>query len=201
PNTAQQECLWHTACFEINMSRIYQMQFLLFAVATWAQTSSGPPQIGIHESGGPFDRILRPYRPTYVPPVSFRDSNRIESLLRGGNLYLSLQDAIALALENNLDVELQRFGPRFAETDLLRSKGGAALRGIPLTATEPPPGLGGPGSPLLVSAASGFSTSAIVPANLSDITSLSGPQTNLSIGDATGLSLGPAIPAFDPTLV
>src|SRR5881296_323039 len=71
------------------------------------------------------------------------DWNRIESLLRGGNLYLSLQDAIALALENNLDVELQRFGPRFVETDLLRSKGGGALRGIPLTASEPPPGLGG----------------------------------------------------------
>src|SRR5437016_710130 len=123
------------------------------------------PQIEINDTGGFWGRVLRPYRPEFVPPVSFQDSNRIENLLRGGNLYLSLQDAIALSLENNLDVELQRFGPRFADTDLLRSKGGGTLRGIPLTVSEPPPGLGGPGSPLLISNANGFSPSTSVPAN------------------------------------
>jgi len=163
--------------------------------AVWAQA----PTVELNETGG-FARITRPYRSPLVPPVSFQDSNRIENLLRGGNLYLSLQDAIALALENNLDVELQRFGPRFADTDLLRSRGGGSLRGVPLAATDPPPGLGGPGSPLLTNSVNGFSTSASVPVNLSDITSLSGSQNNLSIGDATGFSSGSPIPAFDPLI-
>ena len=66
--------------------------------AVWAQA----PTVEINDTGG-FARITRPYRSPLVPPVSFQDSNRIENLLRGGNLYLSLQDAIALALENNLD--------------------------------------------------------------------------------------------------
>ncbi len=176
---------------------------LLYALALSGAAIGAAQQtqtIDIHDNGGRFGRLTRPYRSPSVPPVSFQDSNRIENLLRGGNLYLSLQDAIALALENNLDVELQRYGPRFANTDLQRSEGGGTLRGIPLTATELPPGLGGPGSPLLTNSASGFSTSATVPANLSDITSLSGAQTNLAIGDATGFSAGTPVPQFDPLL-
>jgi len=44
-----------------------------------------------------------------VPPVNVSNTSRIDALLRAGNLYLSLSDAIALALENNLDVEIQRY--------------------------------------------------------------------------------------------
>src|SRR5215470_19188858 len=73
--------------------------------------------------------LLRPYRGEPVPPVSLADTSRIESLLRGGNLYLSLSDALALAIENNLDVEIQRLGPAFAVADLMRASGGGALRG------------------------------------------------------------------------
>ena len=54
------------------------------------------------------------YRSLYcreVAPINLTNSGRIESLLRAGRLYLSLQDAVALALENNLDIELQRYGP------------------------------------------------------------------------------------------
>ncbi len=64
--------------------------------------------------------------------------DRLESLLRAGRIYLSLQDAIALALENNLDIELQRYGPRIADTDILRAKAGSTLRGVSTSVSAPP---------------------------------------------------------------
>jgi outer membrane protein TolC len=74
--------------------------------------------------------IWRPYQFRAEPPANLGNSNRIEALLRAGRVYLSLQDAIALALENNLDIELQRYGPRLASTDLLRAQSGSAIRGV-----------------------------------------------------------------------
>ena len=62
--------------------------------------------------------------------ASFSNSSRLDALIRAGNVYLSLQDAIALALENNLDIELQRYGPRLANTDLLRAHAGSTIRGV-----------------------------------------------------------------------
>ena len=47
------------------------------------------------------------YTPRVVPPVSMSNSTRLDSLLRAGKLYLSLSDTIALAIENNLDVEVE----------------------------------------------------------------------------------------------
>jgi len=49
--------------------------------------------------------LTDPYRPKEIAPLNLANSDRLEALLRAGNLYLSLQDAIALALENNLDVD------------------------------------------------------------------------------------------------
>src|SRR4051794_11717575 len=66
------------------------------------------PQPVATERSGVLGRITGPYRAVPEPPNNLTDSTRIESLLRAGNLYLSLQDAIALALENNLDIAIQR---------------------------------------------------------------------------------------------
>lgn len=74
--------------------------------------------------------VTRPYRRPDIPVISLQNSNRGEQLIRAGKIYLSLQDAIALALENNLDVELARYGPRLAEADLLRAKAGGVIRGV-----------------------------------------------------------------------
>ncbi|HUB19773.1 MAG TPA: hypothetical protein VL990_14120, partial [Acidobacteriaceae bacterium] len=52
---------------------------------------------------------LSPYRPSFVPPVDLHNSPRLENLIRDGKLYLSLQDAIALAIENNLDLASFRY--------------------------------------------------------------------------------------------
>jgi outer membrane protein len=75
-------------------------------------------------------RGTRKYRAPEVAPIEMGNSGRLESLLRAGNLYLSLSDAIALALENNLDIAISRYGPIEARTDLLRAQGGGALRGV-----------------------------------------------------------------------
>src|SRR5579871_1709044 len=76
---------------------------------------------------------LRKYKPQVVPPADLSNSGRLESLLRAGNIYLSLQDAIALAIENNIDIASARYGPAEAEQDLRRAKAGGALRGVNTT--------------------------------------------------------------------
>jgi len=63
--------------------------------------------------------------------VDLGNSNRLHSLIRAGRLYLTVQDAIALALENNLDLEVDRYGPLNAEWQLERSDAGGPLRGVP----------------------------------------------------------------------
>jgi outer membrane protein len=76
-------------------------------------------------------RLLNNYRYPIVAKPSFRNSTRLDQLIRANRLYLSLQDAIALALENNLDIELSRLNFEIAQADLLRSQAGGALRGVP----------------------------------------------------------------------
>ncbi|HTM14434.1 MAG TPA: TolC family protein [Bryobacteraceae bacterium] len=78
-----------------------------------------------------YSGVAQPYQSRVVPPVNLSNSSRIDALLRAGNLYLSLSDAIALALENNLDVEIERYEFSLAEADLLRAKSGAGINGIP----------------------------------------------------------------------
>jgi len=74
---------------------------------------------------------LERYKMQDEVPINLRNSGRLDSLVRAGRLYLSLSDAIALALENNLDIEIQRYGPRLADTELLRAQAGGFIRGIP----------------------------------------------------------------------
>jgi len=59
------------------------------------------------------------------------NSERLHSLLSGSKLRLSVEDAIALALENNLDISVARYNLNFAQTDLVRAKSGGATRGVP----------------------------------------------------------------------
>jgi len=69
------------------------------------------------------------YQPRYVPPISLSNSGRADSLVRAGNLYLSLSDAIALALENNIDVEVSRYAYPLADNALFSAKAGG--NGVP----------------------------------------------------------------------
>jgi len=147
-----------------------------------------------------WESLQRPYEARPAPPVSFDNSSRLGSLLRDGKLYLSLDDAIALALENNLDIELQRFDPAIASSDLLRASGGGALRGVPFTINELPAGMGGPASPILNLPATGAPFSSAVSTNLSELTSIVPGQSSAAITGSTPLSNGPPIPNFEPVL-
>src|SRR5271154_609855 len=73
---------------------------------------------------------LNAYRPTTVPPINLVNSPRLQSLERDGKLYVSLRDAIALALENNLDLAYFRYNFPTAEADLLRTKAGGSAGGV-----------------------------------------------------------------------
>ena len=120
------------------------------------------------------------YRQRSVPAINLTNSNRLQSLIRGGNLYLSAQDVIALTLENNLDIEIQRYNPILNREVTRRALGGGALRSV---------GTGLAAGPTSVS--------------------LTGVSVNASGGSASaaGVSssgiltqLGPAIPSLDPQL-
>jgi len=77
-----------------------------------------------------FPTFWEPYQTPYVPEPDMSNSQRLHSLLSDGKLRLSINDTIALALENNLDIAIARFQPAYAETDILRTKSGGAPRGV-----------------------------------------------------------------------
>lgn len=91
-----------------------------------------PPvqQMNFAKSARPFPDVIAPYLPRHVPPPNMSNSSRTAQLLRDGKLYLSLDDAVALALENNLDLGIARYNLLIADTDLLRTKAGGIFRGV-----------------------------------------------------------------------
>lgn len=104
---------------------------------SFAQQAPAPAPAAVAASRGGMawngwrdNAIVRPYQPTNIDPVNLRNSNRAESLLRAGKIYLSLADAIALALENNLDIELARYTPKLALADFHRAEAGGQIRGV-----------------------------------------------------------------------
>ncbi len=73
---------------------------------------------------------LSPYRASSVPEPDLGNSPRLDRLIRDGKLYLSIRDAIDLALENNLDLAIARYNLPIADTDILRTKAGGLFRGV-----------------------------------------------------------------------
>ena len=76
-----------------------------------------------------FPGIFAPYTLPYVPPPRLDNSHLLQNLISDGKLELSIDDAIALALENNLEIAVARYDLPIAQTDFLRAKGGGAARG------------------------------------------------------------------------
>jgi outer membrane protein TolC len=73
---------------------------------------------------------IAPYEATNVAEADFLNSPRLENLVKGGKIYLSLSDAIVLALENNYDIAIQRYNLNIADTDLMRARAGSTLLGV-----------------------------------------------------------------------
>jgi outer membrane protein len=136
-----------------------------------------------------FPNPIGPYTPRQVAPPNLANTARIDSLMHDGKLYLSLNDAIALALENNLDVAIARYNLNIADTDVLRAKAGATILGVNAGVVQNTPG-GGVGG---IGATAGLSSGG---------TSLGaggvGAGTNGLVSSTLGL--GPTITSFDPVI-
>lgn len=149
---------------------------------------------------GFFD-FVAPYRKLQAAPFFIGPADRARSLLRDGGIYLSLSDALALAIENNLDVAVARYNLTIAGTETRRAAGGGNLRAIDLSVAESPTGVGGPGSPLLNSAASSVTPSTPTVNDLTSLNVLTETQSNLSVQSTAPYATGPATPILDPSFV
>jgi outer membrane protein TolC len=103
-------------------------------------TSESPAiQAPIPPEGNSFlARVTRPYKSKTVPPISLTNSSRVDALMRAGDVYLSLRDAVALALENNLDIEFQRYGEQIATANLLHAHAGGLATPASVAVTTGP---------------------------------------------------------------
>src|SRR5882724_5013215 len=107
-----------------------------------AQDTVSAPQpalrLDIPHSNNPFNA----YRATLVAPPNLANSVRIDTLVHNGVLEISLSDAIALALENNLDLAIARYNLPIARADVLRTQAGASFRGVNTGVVQNTPGGG-----------------------------------------------------------
>src|ERR1700729_1909313 len=175
--------------------------FGTMTIALWAQetpaapTPQNPPEAGplpvlnYSQPVSHFPNPIGPYSPRHVVAPNLANTARIDSLMHDGKVYLSLNDAIALALENNLDVAIARYNLNIADTDVLRAKAGANILGVNAGVVQNTPG-GGVGG---IGATAGASTGG---------TSLGaggiGAGTNGLVSSTLGL--GPLITSFDPVI-
>ena len=136
-----------------------------------------------------FPDPIAPYMPQHVAPVNLKNSARIDQLIHEGKLMLSMDDAVALALENNLDLVIARYNLNIADTDLLRAKSGNSLLGVNTGVVQNTPGggIGGLGAQI-GSGAGGTSPG----------TSGAGAGTNGLVQSTEGI--GPPLVSFDPML-
>jgi len=136
-----------------------------------------------------FPNPIGPYMPRYVEPPTLSNTPRIEDLLRDGKLYLSLNDAVALALENNLDIAIQRYNMEIADTDILRTKAGASFLGVNSGLVQGTPGGGTGGLSGTVGSGSGGTAAGAGGAGAG-----AGGLVTSTLGS------GPVITSFDPIL-
>jgi outer membrane protein len=162
------------------MSRTRQqaVAFLCAASLAWAQ-DIGPtrPQAPV---------IIRPYSPVTIPPIRVSNSDRLRQLVRAGMLYLTAQDAIALVLENNIDIEVSRYNPFISQWNLERAQAGGALPGVPSGASQAGQVATGQGV-----AGSQAAANVTAPA----VTTTTGRTANATISQ-----IGPVTPNLDPII-
>jgi len=127
-----------------------------------------------------FSILTRANEARTVPPVNLANTSRLDTLIKSGNLYVSAKDVVALVLENNLDIEVQRYGPLLAREIMRRAQGGGLLRSV---------GQGVAAGPTSVSLA-GVS-----------INTNGAPQTaSAGVNSSVLTQLGPSIPSFDSSI-
>ena len=126
-------------CFRERCCDIRRVAALLALTAAMMQAQvRTPAALEMPQSHNP----LSPYIADYVPEPVLTNSPRLDRMIRDGKLYLSLKDAIDLALENNLDLAIARYNLPIADTDLLRTKAGGSFRGVNTGVVQGTPGGG-----------------------------------------------------------
>jgi len=157
------------------------LTILAMVCCQWAFAQTSEVSIELPKNSVMTNRFLRPFHmeKRVVAPAKLTNTPRLESLVRGGNLYLSVQDVIALTLENNLDIAVQRYSPFLAREMVRRAEGGGFLRSVdtPIAA--------GPSS---------VSTAGIS----SNATGISGGS--LTSGGGVVTQIGPNPPNLDPNI-
>ncbi|HTS37180.1 MAG TPA: TolC family protein [Candidatus Solibacter sp.] len=136
-----------------------------------------------------FPNLLQPYTPRPLAEPTFGNSPRIDSLMKDGKIYLSIDDAVALALENNLDLDIARYNLNIAQADLLRAKSGNSILGVNTGVVQNTPGGGVGGLGGTVGSGTGGTTVAAGGA---------GTGTNGLVSSTLGI--GSPIVSFDPVL-
>ncbi|MGC4051262.1 MAG: TolC family protein [Paludibaculum sp.] len=157
------------------------LSVLLCASLLVAQSATAQTAVRIDPATGRFGRLMDPYRTRNVPAINLANSSRLDSLVRAGNLYLTAQDVVALAIENNIDVEVQRYAPLLAREVLKRAQGGGVLRAVGLGVAPGPQSVSLQG----VSLTGGSAGSA---------------GSGVSSGGGILTQLGPSIPTLDPSI-
>ena len=176
--------------------RLRKFTSMLCAYATLAATTAVAQNapgfnITLPKSNNP----LSAYAPTHVPAPVLSNSPRLSDLIKDGKLYLSLKDAISLALENNLDLAIARYNIPIADTDILRTKAGGSFRGVNTGVVQGTPGGGvggfgsgapgaGAGGTTSGAGGAGAGASGLVQSTLGSGTNVSSydPQINGNIG-------------------
>jgi len=166
------------------------MRSIPLAIALFCVVEPFAPPVGaqsairIDSPKGSAGWLLNPYRARSVPQINLTNSSRLQSVLRAGNLYVTSADIVALAIENNIDVEVQRYGPLLAREVLRRAQGGGALRSVGLGVAAGPQSVSLQGVSLN-SGGAGVATAG----------------NGVSSGGGIVTQLGPVIPSLDPTIV
>src|SRR5574338_1228989 len=155
--------------------------YALLVLTAWPASAANTIQV--EPATGRALWLTRAYRTRSVPNIRLSNSPRLDALLRAGNLYLTAQDVVALAIENNVDVEVQRYGPVLAQEVLRRAEGGGALRSVGL------PVAAGPQSVSLQGVSTGGAGAAL------------SAGTGVGSGGGIVTQLGPAIPSLDPSFL
>ncbi len=174
--------------------------FATLTLACWAQDSPAAPTpqpekplpvLNYAKPVSYFPNPLGPYTPRSVAEPNLANTARVDSLMHEGKLFLSLNDAIALALENNLDIAIARYNLNIADTDVLRAKAGAQILGVPLGIVQNTPGGGVGGIGTQVGSGTGGTTLGAGGA---------GAGAGGLVGSTAGGLFGPLITSFDPVL-
>jgi outer membrane protein len=151
-----------------------------------------PFRVGEYTNGNShFPNPIAPYQAKKVPLPNLTNTPRIEQLMVNGRLMLSMNDAIALALENNLDIAISRYNLNIADTDVLRTKAGASVLGVNTGIVQGTPG-GGVG---------GFGGATTATGGAGGTTGGSGGAGGGTLGIVSStLGIGSPITSYDPIL-